>query len=438
MKLNKFLTLTAMIALFLLPGCKSDDEPIIGAVKSHQMVRFMIQMSTESDGTRAGADAPDPNDYTDPDKKWEDQYNTGEASDFDNLIKNIEPMLFLTKKEDGKPVVDVDKPFGNLTIIENGIEPVGNSGNTYKVTALLETPVIAEELKKLDLRFVVFANVSKKGLSSNNPNLVCFERHGIPGTIEEKIPFDAIPMFGIGKPNFDGLTSANHSDTEPFDLMDGDDPTQDLSISLLRSMAKICVKLDDAKINAAGDRDVKLVSLNIDRHSRKGFVAPKGWAKVTSVKKLGLKSVLNPYIDSQRDYRDDCNVIINDEKDKNTSNKRLIFYVPETYNSQNDGYDTTPIKIEVKYTCNCGDCSTTDPHTNYLYFCTTNNGAHDDDKHGADTHNQWDIIRNHIYEFNITGIADNFNLECEVNVKKWGYHAINGVELGDDGKNQNK
>ena len=399
----------------LLSGCKS-EEPAPQAENAAPFVSFTIALSMESNGTRADAriaEGEDPNTGDGGGNKWENS-GTESGTVFENTVNNIIPVLYsATKQPNGKVTINSAYPVG---IMVNPDYKRDDTDGTLTITGQLKTEIPASMLEEEGhtYRLAVFVN-AKNGFDIYKPEQNTFHRHGIPSNL--KIDGDpenrtGIPMYGVHEVKFDGLANG----LKNGEYLDSTNPYvlgETFTIPVLRSMAKVIVRVDKDKL--AG-RDVKLSKVEISRHIRFGHLVPKGWDTCTSVSELTLTGAMNPFISSKiEDYDKGCYVEPKEE-DLN-SDTFLRIFLPETYNSNHDDISTTePIKLTVTYTSD----GTSDEKTGVIYFAN-----YDDNGKPTDWEkNAWDIIRNHIYEFVIEGVEDNFGLKVAVNVKKWDYRKI--------------
>lgn len=399
----------------LLSGCKS-EEPAPQAENAAPFVSFTIALSMESNGTRADAriaDGEEPNTGIGGDNEWGNS-GTESGTKFENTVNNIIPVLYsATKQPNGKVTINSAYPVGKMV---NAVYDRNDTDGTLTITGQLKTEIPASMLEEEGhtYRLAVFVN-AKNGFDIYKPEQNTFSRHGIPSNL--KIDGDpenrtGIPMYGVHEVKFDGLADG----LKNGEYLDSTNPYvlgETFTIPVLRSMAKVIVRVDEEKL--AG-RDVKLSKVEISRHLNKGHLVPKGWDTCKSVSELTLTGAMNPFISSDIDAYDKGCYVEPKEEDRN-SDTYLRFFLPETYNCNHDDISTTePIKLTVTYTSD----GTSDEKTGVIYFAN-----YDDNGKPTDWEDKaWDIIRNHIYEFVIEGVEDNFGLKVAVNVKKWDYRKI--------------
>lgn len=220
-----------------------------------------------------------------------------------------------------------------------------------------------DNLKKYaDARIHIVANSGPDILMEGNLNFV---RAGLPSE-----SFAAIPMWGVVSYNFSTLKSG---------LNDAGD------IWLLRAMAKVEIVIDTANNNniISGLNSAVISNANVQ-----GYVLPQNWNKVNDTKSLSFEKTLQvfPSIGT-----------INIQSE--TANK-LTFYLPETRNT--DG----KAEIKLNYTI-VGDES----KSSSIKFARYVNGSLSEPN--------YDIVRNHLYRFEVmaNGVSD--KLEVSYTVCPW-------------------
>lgn len=158
-------------------------------------------------------------------------------------------------------------------------------------------------------------------------------------------------------------------------------------ISLLRAFAKVEVSMDVESYT--------LQSVSIDNSNKQGYCLPKDYASVSDTKELDREediniTTFNPYKDSEK---------IEDRTFTN-ENGTYYIYLPEYDN----GTEAAKIEVTVKN-------NTTNEEKKYeLEF--------KDYENGAPTGDPYDIVRNHIYRYTITGVNDG-KLTFEYKVLLW-------------------
>lgn len=435
----------------LLSGCKSEEPAPQVQGEVNLPVSFTIQLAIESQNTRSGD-----NDgialYSDSEGSgtWKDdekgEYADGEITDdsgtnFDNTINSIIPVLYFVTGNEMKTTYPVAQ------MVDQRWEKVEGKEGEFKVTGTLKSSNWSTDMltdPQYKYRIALFINCGEEDvmypLNINTPAQATFNHHGKPDDCRDTNSkhFHGIPMYGVGEVKFVVDESADDP-TRKYKILGNND--QELNINILRSMAKVRVKLSE---ELAKDEKINLTELYISRHAIKGFVVPKGWNTTSDVATLTNGLAMNAFTGAIKDdYNHDCYVRPQTEDNEyngvngdqhegdddyyaNTS-ELLRFYLPDTYNCDHDGIDNSDeIYLRLSYTVEDQE------YTHLLWFRPVSEwpsmkeGEYSDDGtiNYPKTGTPWDIIRNHIYEFVIEGVEDNFGLKVAVNVKKWDYRKI--------------
>lgn len=429
----------------LLSGCKSEEPAPQVQGEVNLPVSFTIQLALESQNTRSGD-----NDgialYSDSEGAgtWEDdekgEYDDGEITDdsgtnFDNTINSITPVLYFVTGNEMKTTYPVAQ------MVDQRWEKVEGKDGEFKVTGTLKSSNWSTDMltdPQYKYRIALFINCGEEDVMSplniNTPAQATFNHHGKPDDCrdENSKHFHGIPMYGVGEVKFVVDESADDP-TRKYKILGNND--QELNINILRSMAKVRVKLSD---ELAKDEKINLTELYISRHAIKGFVVPKGWNTTSDVATLTNGLAMNAFTGAIKDdYNHDCyvrpqteengNKVDNDDPDYNANTSELLrFYLPDTYNCDHDGIDDSDeIYLRLSYTVEDQE------YTHLLWFRPVSEwpsmkeGEYSDDGtiNYPDSGTPWDIIRNHIYEFVIEGVeASTGELKVNVSVKPWKKH----------------
>ena len=148
-------------------------------------------------------------------------------------------------------------------------------------------------------------------------------------------------------------------------------------ISLLRAFAKVEVSMDV--------EGYTLQSVSIDKSNKQGYCLPKDYTLVGNTTDLGREedtdiTTFNPYYNSEKI----------EGRTFTNENGTYYIYLPEYDNSTDDA---AKIQVAVK------NNATSEENTYDLEFKDYENGV---PKDGT----QYDIVRNHIYRYTITGVND--------------------------------
>ncbi|MDE5869378.1 MAG: hypothetical protein K2H18_04020, partial [Muribaculaceae bacterium] len=409
MKLNK---IYMMLGLALLLGsCKSEEpaEPV--QTRSVEVpVSFTIQLASEAGGTRA--DGPDGTVWDDEEGKT----NAG-LKEFDNKINTVVPVLYEVVNGTMSAT-----PVAKMTVQDKKEQGAGNS-NVWVISGVMScNPGTTEDdLLTKNYRLALFINCDKgdvkKPLDPENPGDAKFYHHGIPGqnldgeALSE--PFESIPMYGVTQINFekDGA----------FIKATGTGTNGKITVNVLRSMAKVRVLL-----SAALQGKVKLTNLSISRHAIQGYVCPKKWNTAADFADVASSAYMRGMTGSSSFYNHVCNTdisTIHHEGTGGNSENKIGFYLPDTYNSHHDGVTgSDEIKLIISYDIYSkvdGVDTKVAHHDNPMWFRPVSEWSEEKRK----AKEPWDIIRNHIYEFVITGVEPTTGaLIVDVAVKPWVKH----------------
>ncbi|MBR2301124.1 MAG: hypothetical protein IKA41_04135 [Bacteroidaceae bacterium] len=165
------------------------------------------------------------------------------------------------------------------------------------------------------------------------------------------------------------------------------------TIDLLRSAAKIEVAISDKLFNDG----YRLTSTTIDQYNGTGYLMPKGWEGVENTKNLHQENCFNYY----SDHKTSATGI---QFATQQSNKSMMLYYPE-YHTTRYVATSTP-KIGVTLDTGAGTSELSFPEA-IAFGAYDTNGT-------LIPGSYYDIVRNHIYRYTITGISHGITLEYEV------------------------
>lgn len=364
--------------LLLFAACHSDQPEEVEPEPSKgfsTMMRFTIAVPDNADITRAEAE-----EFLG--ENWGNYSPTDPGVEFDSKLTSSITAVLYSVNPDGS--INHNNPSGVIT--DPTVQTKNENGNTYYlITGRLKSSYPEEMLKSGKFRMMVFTNYD--AFDIKKPDNISFTRYGIP----DNSVFTSIPMWGVGEADLSGLKS----DGTVYDVQDSKGGP--LQISLLRAMAQIRVHVSDAMYS---EREVRLVKATLNRMNHTGFIVPGRWNLSANTLSLKLENTINAY-SSPRDF----SVSASDELEK----KSICFYLPEIVNSTGED----EIIMTVEYSDDSGET-----HTGNIHFCRYVDGI---PVEGAA---RWDIVRNHIYEYKIAKIQENYSLGIQVCVKQWKYRKI--------------
>jgi hypothetical protein len=386
MKFNNPYIALPLALLLAACGGGSHDEPAQPVGEDNPVyMNFSVTVENPAPATR-GTTFPDLNKY----ETWGDDYTLNdEGTDFDTrvLAENFTPVIFAT--------TDPTKRAGEFEILSYYTAP-GTSTTTYFIHGRFvpseEYPTM-EALQKETFRLMIFANTPS---APTDYATMDFEyiSNTRPVKEEESEGFDAIPMWGVCEVDMSNLRQGSLS------IINENNPC-----ALLRAMAKVTVKIN---LNATQKgRKVNLTSLALNRYAKNGYVTPHGWNTLANTTDLKFNSTIRECTSSLVNESYETFKVRQQEGTGIDNPDYISFYLPEIANS-NENY----LELTVNYTVDGAEKS------NHIYFCTygSNGGPADMKALG-----EWDIVRNHIYEYTITGVQDS-KISVEAKVKDWQYH----------------
>ena len=220
-----------------------------------------------------------------------------------------------------------------------------------------------------EYKFMVLANC---GDHSSGEEYISYSHTQLDPSKEDS----SIPMWGVKVADVTPLYTRNNLDI-------GD-------IHLLRAAAKVEVALSDA-VKA---KNTQIMAATLKYYNQTGYVLPSGWSQVSTTTNLDQENCI-------RNYRHAA-VNLPLVEDENTG--RYYIYVTEY---DNINYSSERNKISLEFNIN-GEIKYFE---DAISFCEYRDGKPLENSH-------YNIVRNHIYEFEILGIAGS-NLTLEYTVANW-------------------
>lgn len=364
------------------------DEPGDGA---DLMVSFTMRMERNRSGrevtdhtvAKAGSRVSD----YDGSQTWGTIDPTEQGNEFDNrLLKEHFHMLLLEKgtnkvvgkmEHDNMDVLIYD-PYEDYTIVQ--------------FWGVLDTNLSTEELSSDDkYKVMIFANGDNACATELGAVLdggITFSHVGQPGDKNSAgKAFDAIPMWGVAEAKLAGIKPGQRWNITGMPEQ-GSDP-----IWMLRAMAKIVVDVDTDKDGNLTDavKGVKLTSLTVSNCNTNGAMLPNNWGTIKDTKSLKIENTLripeSPF--ATTGFGKDLKVTENEQ-----GVTRFEFYVPE-YNNEDE--NISEFVMTVGYTVDG-----TDKEPGTIHICKYADGKPVADANGK---KRWPIVRNHIYQYTITGVG---------------------------------
>ena len=240
--------------------------------------------------------------------------------------------------------------------------------NVYRFVGEISTSILEDN--QLDCKIMVFANFEETIEANTDLSSLKFD-----------FDSDHIPMWGVQ--TFDVTL-------QPGKFKELEEP-----IYLLRAMAKIEVKLSTDVSNLSLDK-VYLSDFN-----KEGYSLPEGYGSYGDTREMDVDLVIKSIKD------DDVEIL---EFSENSDG--FIVYLPEYTVTSNDN----PI-IYLDITQTNDDGTTTELEGLPLYLRNYDNNH-------KPTGDYFNIVRNHYYEYTITGVNDGYNLLLTCEVQPWDVEEI--------------
>ena len=361
-----FLHILLLAGLFgMLTTSCSQDEVLEEAVETRSenlQVFFTLNLGEGNMGSRTT--------WEDYDK--DDANAIGETgNNIENKVEDIQVLLFAN---------DNDNTFlGEVSI--SAFYPTEGDSHLYKFYGELPTlptgKSIMDTNKYLNCKIMVLANCNVdpsqiKGTTTINTLLeaATFNFNGNPSLI---------PMWGVLKVIPDNKVLM-HENGFPNPLPD---------IYLLRAMAKVEV------IMKAEDHEISSIAIN--RYNDTGYCVPTGYGTTTDTKALDRNSAFrstdtNSINSGQQSFFNNVSTVT----ENGNTYKCYTIYVPE-YDNLSD--DVTPSTIAIQV-----------DNKDKVYTI----------KYGtAGKNTEYNIVRNHIYRYNITKVNDGVSLDVTCQVQPW-------------------
>lgn len=413
------LKFTYIITLALsLAACSADKEPPPQEIFSEEDPVYMsFSVSFENGGTKGGtrADATAPEGAID----WGNLDDEREGNSFESTIlkENFRPVL--VEADNLSSIAGEFKILSYWKSEDNGVTTYTIHGSFAPDAKYSKV----EDLQKAKLRLMVFANTPTDALDITDKKFenLTFEyisnedAFDAGKTDSENEGFNAIPMWGVSPVDLSKAKPGSYTLINPT-----------TPCALLRAMAKVEVRLA-LKGTPQENSDVQLVSVEMNRVNNSGKVVPKAWDKVPATTSLKLEETLNEdYTKQSVCTVDDTtgetigNPYINKKvRIDEEGNQYISFYLPEISNMKQEIEEGSNLaKDALELTLNYTVSGAT--KSNHLYF-TPYSGGGPVKKEGKYQIGDWHVVRNHIYEYKITGVQDS-KITVEARVKDWQYH----------------
>ncbi|MDE6578826.1 MAG: hypothetical protein K2K58_11735 [Muribaculaceae bacterium] len=406
---NLLLAALAFAGLSLMSACSDDKANNPEPDNSPTFLSFTVSLDKSDLSTRGD--------------NWSDIDNPEDGYAFDNIVDQMtfRPVIYKVK---GDGSIDESCKFVEvvpLTLLDPDEYPNSDKLN-FAFTGMLpgnnEAATYTALHGKTDrYRLMIFTN-GYAPVEGSIDDALTFSQIG-----NQKAGFSAVPMWGTKEFTFEDLKQG-----EALNIGE---------IPLLRAMAMVRVKLApegvyDESIGAPRD-NVSLISLSVNKYNQTGNFVPQLWKELTVTNQSSHKFVLtkNPNqslvadaytIKWAADDNDKSKRMVTDEdgaevyyNNTNLNRENIYFYLPEINNDKD-----SPVKLTIGYEVN-GYYKESELDFRPLTQTGAPTESIDYGQPTAATNYLWNIVRNHIYEFTITGVQDS-KITVQARVNDWKYH----------------
>ena len=362
---NWFLHILLLAGLFgmLTTSCSQDEvlEEVPVTRGERLQVYFTLNLGEEDMQSRTWED------YDKDDANAKGQV----GNNIENKVEDIQVLLFAN---------DNDNTFlGEVSI--SAFYPTEGDSHLYKFYGVLPTLPTGKSImnanKYLNCKIMVLANCS-------------VDPSQISGTTTINTLLEAATFNFNGKPSLIPMWGAlKVTPTDEILMHENGFPNPLPDIYLLRAMAKVEVIMKDTKHTIS--------SIAINRYNDTGYCVPTGYGTTTDTKALVRNSAFrstNSVNSGQQSFFNNVSTVT----ENGNTYKCYTIYVPE-YDNLSDGVTPSTISIQVD-------------NKDKVYTI----------KHGtAGKNTEYNIVRNHIYRFNITGVnsAVDVGLTLKYMVMDW-------------------
>lgn len=296
---------------------------------------------------------------------WGDGYDPSEAGvPFDFRIMPDE--LRMVIMADGN-----NDPIGTIESLDYW--PINDDHTEFQFVGQLPVEVVRHFNEnggqQSNYRFMVLANC---GGNMSGVEYITYSHTQLDPAAEDA----SIPMWGVKEASVAPLVNSQRLDL-------GD-------ISLLRAAAKIEVKLSDN----LKEKGIEINFATLKYYNQTGYCLPSGWSQTSNTRLLDQESCLRVYRHAA--------VNLPFVKDENTGD----YYV---YVTEYDNINYSGERNKISLSFNMG--SEVKEFADAISFCKYSGGSPVENSH-------YNIVRNHIYEFEILSIAGD-NLELQYTVADW-------------------
>lgn len=354
---HKYTIFSLMAAMAMLmvsaTGCIMDKEEPAAPDDGLMMVSFRVVTPNQTAASR-GVTPPDGS------GNWGTINPDDPGTEFDNLLLAEQLKVFITDEQ--------SKNLAEVTMLTRTGSQNEDGSWVYEYIGFISGDDAFKNVTEKGKKLHVIANADANASLDNDQVFTLSGQESTNG-------FDAIPMWGV-------KTVTNFKDMEKGKRFDAGD------VWLLRAMAKVEI------IVSEGDDNIitGLNSASLPNINPSGYLLPTDWATTTQTKDLTYAASYRPYTSTI------ATPLIANPQD--ADKKKIVFYLPECENPNGD----SELRIAVKYSTD----DKTD-NTGYLRFIKYDNGKPIEDG------TPYNIVRNHLYRYTITGINTVEDIKLSIN-----------------------
>ena len=293
---------------------------------------------------------------------WSDSYDSESGEPFDCRII-----------PEGLKVVVCTQNGSRVGVLQDlGYWPINEEHTQFQFVGQLPAEFVAHYNEHRDTPYYKFMVLANCGDHSSGVEYISYRHEQLNPNSENA----AIPMWGVKEADVSPLLNNSRLDLG--------------EIWLLRAAAKIEVKLSDEMKKGT----TSINSATLKYYNQTGYVLPSYWSQVSETKSLDQENCF-------RGYR---HAAVNLPLVKDETTGDYYVYVAEY---DNINYSGERNKISLEFTINDVDKYFEDA----ISFCDYQDGKPLEDAH-------YNIVRNHIYEFEVLSIAGD-NLVLNYTVADW-------------------
>lgn len=358
---HKYTIFSLMAAMAMLmvsaTGCIMDnEEPGTPDDEGLMMVSFRVVTPNQTAASRGVTPPTGTN-------TWDDAYDSAEGSDFDNMLLRDQFKVIITN--------DASAVISEVTMLTRIGSKNEDGSWVYDYLGYISGDDAFKKVTESGKKLHVIANAGSDAALADGTNFSYYTG---------KNDFDAIPMWGVATVQ-----------ENPFgDMKKGERFEVKETIWLLRAMAKVEIKLAEGTDNYI----TGLTSATLEGVNGSGYLLPVGSTAENPIWKTVSETKALSYDDS---FRPNPATSVNIDA-KSQDDKTIVFYLPECIN-QATAQDKE-LAINVSYTTK-ETPEGGQPETGTIYFRPYENGT------ANTTGDPYNIVRNHLYRFTITGIDPN-------------------------------